>query len=142
MGRSVVDRRARRFIRIITYLVSHLWISKAFTRSYILFASFIGYFFRERERERKLTEKHRRNIIFLHVAFFLGFEEIQKKKVSEVQKNAGEIYKERKNFGKSVKHLPLCIWLLVRKFMIFCKYKNKVSSYTNDFLVTFFMFDS
>lgn len=52
----------------------------------------------------------------MHVVPFLGHEEIQKKKESEVQQNAGEIYKKRKNFGKSINHLPLSIWLLVRKF--------------------------
>lgn len=32
----------------------------------------------------------------MHVAPFLGHEKIQKKKESEVQQNAGEIYKKRK----------------------------------------------
>lgn len=36
MGRSLADRRARRFIWILAYPLSNLWISKALTRSYFL----------------------------------------------------------------------------------------------------------
>lgn len=68
----------------------------------------------------------------MHVAPFLGHEEIQKKKESEVQQNAGEIYKKNeKTSGRAsiIYHCLYGCWL--ECFMIFCKYKNKVSSYTN-----------
>nr|XP_022328748.1 solute carrier organic anion transporter family member 4A1-like [Crassostrea virginica] len=42
------------------------------------------------------------------------YDEIQSTKVSEVQTNAAEIYQKQENFGKSIKHLPLSLWLLVK----------------------------
>ena len=48
---------------------------------------------------------------------FIEYDEIQSTKVSEVQTNAAEIYQKQENFGKSIKHLPLSLWLLVSVFI-------------------------
>lgn len=44
-----------------------------------------------------------------------GYDELQKEKISEAQNNSQKIYKEEENFGKSIKHLPRSLWLLVRE---------------------------
>ena len=54
---------------------------------------------------------------------FIEYDEIQSTKVSEVQTNAAEIYQKQENFGKSIKHLPLSLWLLVSVFIRFSKIK-------------------
>lgn len=54
----------------------------------------------------------------LPVYFYLkniGYDNLQKEKISEAQNNSQKIYKEEENFGKSIKHLPRSLWLLVRK---------------------------
>lgn len=48
-----------------------------------------------------------------------GYDELQKEKISEAQNNSQKIYKEEENFGKSIKHLPRSLWLLVRENVFF-----------------------
>lgn len=51
-----------------------------------------------------------------------GYDELQKEKISEAQNNSQKIYKEEENFGKSIKHLPRSLWLLVRENFFFFFY--------------------
>lgn len=51
-----------------------------------------------------------------------GYDELQKEKISEAQNNSQKIYKEEENFGKSIKHLPRSLWLLVRENVFFFFY--------------------
>ncbi|XP_062617842.1 solute carrier organic anion transporter family member 4A1-like [Saccostrea cucullata] len=43
-----------------------------------------------------------------------GYDELQKEKVSEAQTNSEKVYKEKEEFGKSIKHLPKSLLLLAK----------------------------